>query len=215
MHVSTLRLLADGDGPDAIQSGAKSVVTLANSHAPGSIGAARGTRYPISTSRSLRHASCGAGPTASSSAVDNWHASCRLTGRSTLEGAGAAMDEYEKKHVLLVEDNARLRDTVRESLRWQGYRVDEAADGAEALAVAAVARPDVIVTDLNMPVMDGAAFIQRCRALPGLDQVPIIVMFGAERDSLDCLTAAQVSAYLVKPFDLVELTTAIERRANS
>jgi CheY-like chemotaxis protein len=124
------------------------------------------------------------------------------------------MDEYEKKHVLLVEDNARLRATVREILRWQGYRVDEAADGAEALAVAAVAQPDVIVTDLSMPVMDGATFIQRCRGLPGLDQVPIIVMSATERDSLDCLTAAQVSAYLVKPFDLVDLATAIERRAS-
>jgi CheY-like chemotaxis protein len=123
------------------------------------------------------------------------------------------MNEYETKHVLLVEDNARLRGTVREILRWHGYRVDEAGDGAEALAVALAAQPDVIVTDLEMPVMDGATFIQRCRRLPGLDHVPIIVVSATERDSLDCLTAAQVSAYLVKPFDLVDLTTAIERRA--
>jgi CheY-like chemotaxis protein len=116
------------------------------------------------------------------------------------------MDEYEKKRVLLVEDNARLRDTVREILRWQGYQVDEAGDGAEALAVAAAAQPDVIVTDLSMPVMDGAAFIERCRRLPGLNRVPIIVMSAAERDSLDCLTATHVSDYLV-------ITTAIERRA--
>jgi CheY-like chemotaxis protein len=80
--------------------------------------------------------------------------------------------------------------------------------------VAAVAQPDVIVTDLSMPVMDSATFIQRCRGLPGLDQVPIIVMSAADRDSLDCLTAAQVSAYLVKLFDLVDLATAIERPAS-
>ena len=125
------------------------------------------------------------------------------------------MDKFEKKQVLLVEDNARLRGTVREILRWQGYHVHEAADGAEALALAAAAQPDVIVTDLNMPVMDGAAFIQRCRAMPGLDRVPIIVMSAAERDSLDCLTAAQVNAYLVKPFDLVDLSTAIEGGAST
>ena len=47
---------------------------------------------------------------------------------------------------------------------------------------------------LNMPVMDGGAFIQRCRAMPGLDQVPITVMSAAERDSLDGLTAEQVNA---------------------
>jgi CheY-like chemotaxis protein len=63
--------------------------------------------------------------------------------------------------------------------------------------------------------MDGAAFIRRCRAMPGLGQVPIIVMSAAERDSLDGLTAAQVNAYLVKPFDLVDLTTAIEGRAST
>ena len=102
----------------------------------------------------------------------------------------------------------------REILRWQGYQVDEAADGAESLAVAAAAQPDVIVTDLSMPVMDGETFIQRRRTLPGLDQVPIIVMSATERDSLDCLTAARVSAYLVKPFDLVDLATAIERPAS-
>jgi CheY-like chemotaxis protein len=118
------------------------------------------------------------------------------------------MDEYETKRVLLVEDNSRVRDTVREILRWHGYQVDEAGDGAEALAVAAVALPDVIVTDLSMPVMDGATFIQRCRGLPGLDQVPIIVMSATERESLDCMTAAQVSAYLV------DLSTAIECRAS-
>jgi two-component system KDP operon response regulator KdpE len=73
-------------------------------------------------------------------------------------------DESKEIRVLLVEDTARSR--------WQGYRVDAAADGAEALAAAAAAPPEVIVTDLNMPVMDGATFIQRCRSLPGMDQVP-------------------------------------------
>jgi len=127
------------------------------------------------------------------------------------------MDEYEMKHVLLVEDNARLRVTVREILRWHGYRVDEAADGAEALEVAAVATPDVILTDLDMPVMDGAAFIQRCRGLPGLDQVPVIVMSAdAQPDTaLERLRPARVSAYLAKPFGLAELTTALERQVTT
>jgi CheY-like chemotaxis protein len=126
------------------------------------------------------------------------------------------MDKFEMKQVLLVEDNARLRSTVREILRWQGYHVHEPADGAEALALAAAAQPDVIVTHLNIPAMDGAAFVHRCRAMPGLDQVPIIVMSAAEqRDSPDGLTAAHVNAYLMKPFDLVDLATAIEGRASA
>jgi len=122
------------------------------------------------------------------------------------------MDESRQIRILLVEDNSRLRATVRELLQWQGYRVEEAAHGAEALAVAEVAPPDIIVTDLDMPVMDGAALIQRCRGLPGLDHVPIVVMSASEPDAgLDPMAAAQVSTYLVKPFGLVELTNAIER----
>ena len=124
-------------------------------------------------------------------------------------------DSMEDIRVLLVEDNPRLRATLRELLRWEGYRVDEAAHGAEALEVAAAAVPDVIVTDLEMPVMDGAALIERCRELPRLERVPIIVMSAAERESsLDCLAETSVSAYLTKPFGLPELTTAIEHRTN-
>ena len=102
-----------------------------------------------------------------------------------------------------------------ELLSWQGYHVEEASDGAEALAVAIVAPPDVIVTDLEMPVMAGTTFIQRCRELPGLDEVPIVVMSATEAETVNPqLRTARVSACLTKPFGLVELTTAIERDAS-
>jgi CheY-like chemotaxis protein len=126
-----------------------------------------------------------------------------------------SLDEHGQKRVLVVEDHAGLRATVGALLRWQGYRVDEAAHGSEALAVAAHARPDVIVTDLEMPVMDGATFIRRCRELPGLDRVPIVVMSAHAEPgkALERLRAARVSAYLAKPFSPEALTTAIERQA--
>ncbi|MBV9578755.1 MAG: response regulator [Chloroflexi bacterium] len=122
------------------------------------------------------------------------------------------LEEQDQKRVLVVEDNAGLRSTLSELLRWQGYRVDAAAHGAEALVAVSAERPDVIVTDLEMPVMDGATFIQRCRGLPGLDRVPIVVM-SAHLDSdrfVERLRAARVSAYLAKPFGVAELTDAIE-----
>jgi CheY-like chemotaxis protein len=130
----------------------------------------------------------------------------------TREGPWVPIDYFEQKSVLVVEDNDRLRATVGELLRWHCYRVNEAADGAEALAVAAEVRPDVIVTDLNMPVMDGATFIQQCRRTAELDNVPIVVMSGQDESDVirGRLRAARVSAYLVKPFGVEELSTAVE-----
>src|SRR4051794_17003938 len=66
--------------------------------------------------------------------------------------------------------------------------------------------------DLDMPVMGGETFIQQCRRMPGLDDVPILVMSGqAESDmSRECLGAARVSGYLVKPFGVEDLSTAVE-----
>lgn len=122
------------------------------------------------------------------------------------------MHEFEQKCVLVVEDNGRLRATVGELLRWQGYRVKEAADGAEVFAAAVAVRPDVILTNLNMPVIDGATSIQRCRRTPGLDIVPIVVMSGQDESDMirGRLRAARVSAFLVKPFGVEELSTAVE-----
>src|SRR6478735_5919516 len=75
--------------------------------------------------------------TAPRSPVDTkWHGVCLIAPIEPLEGSTIPMDEFEQKRVLVVEDNGRLRATVGELLRWQGYRVSEAADGAEALTVA-------------------------------------------------------------------------------
>lgn len=123
------------------------------------------------------------------------------------------MDEYEQRRILVVEDNDELRATMSDLLRWQGYVVNEAAHGAEALSVAVAARPDLIVTDLDMPVMDGATFIQCCRGISGLDDVPIVVMSAQaepEASTLQRLEPAPVRAYLAKPFGVEELTEAIE-----
>jgi CheY-like chemotaxis protein len=82
------------------------------------------------------------------------------------------------------------------------------------MAVAADARPDVSVTDVQMPVRDGATFIQRCRELPGLNGVPIVIMSAdtAPETALARTRAGQVR-YLEKAFSLEELMTAIENLA--
>jgi CheY-like chemotaxis protein len=122
------------------------------------------------------------------------------------------MDEYGPRRILVVDDDGQLRAILVELLRWQGYRVNEAADGAEALSVAVVVRPDLIVTDLNMPVMDGPTFIRCCRRISGLGNVPIVVMSAQDEPGglLQLVQLGDVSAILVKPFGVEELTHAIE-----
>jgi CheY-like chemotaxis protein len=83
------------------------------------------------------------------------------------------------ERVLVVDDEDAIRRTVAEMLEGDGYIADGAADGGEALAKLRGERPDAIVLDLIMPVMDGCAFVERCRQEPAGARVPIIVMSAA------------------------------------
>jgi two-component system chemotaxis sensor kinase CheA len=93
-----------------------------------------------------------------------------------------------------------------------GYEVVEAVDGAEALRAAERAVPDLVMTDLDMPVMDGFELIERLRSAPGLSEVPIIVMStrGAEADKRRAMEAG-ANAYVVKTeFEEVALQRTFE-----
>ena len=78
--------------------------------------------------------------------------------------------------MLLVEDDAGIRATVRSILEQDGWEVAEAADGREALERAGERRPEVVLLDLNMPVMDGFDFLAAFRELPGCGDVPVVVV---------------------------------------
>jgi CheY-like chemotaxis protein len=119
------------------------------------------------------------------------------------------------KRVLVVEDDPRLRSMLGMVLRWHGYRVDEARHGAEALSLARGAPPDVILTDLDMPVMDGMTLATKCHESEALDRVPIIVMSAATdlRRLRRHWPDGSVSAHLAKPFGLDALTATVERVA--
>ena len=104
-------------------------------------------------------------------------------------------------HTVLVVDDS---DTVRRMLRWVlqpvGVRILEAANGALALDLLQREPVDLIVADLNMPIMDGIELTRSVRAIPALAEIPI-VMLTTERRDLDVQTAlkAGASAYLSKP----------------
>jgi len=119
--------------------------------------------------------------------------------------------------ILVVEDDEAIRGLVSEVLRDEGYEVGEAANGLEALQYVNKRRPDLIVLDLMMPVMDGWAFVERCRSHPCCSDVPIVVT-SASHDlprTAERLRSYGVRTCLAKPFDVDGLLALVERYAPS
>ncbi len=117
------------------------------------------------------------------------------------------------KCVLVVDDDAELRDLLAEALVDDGYVVVTATNGAEAFQY--VQRPsrhlDLVLLDLMMPVMDGRAFLQACGQLTGWPGVPVVVLSAAYKvESLTRELGPNVRATLAKPFDLVVLLGLVD-----
>ena len=112
--------------------------------------------------------------------------------------------------VLLVEDTEDNRFMMRRLLEMSGYRVAEATNGAEAVRTAERERPQIILMDLSLPLVDGLAATRRIRALPDLRDVPIIAV--SAHDTADFhadALAAGCNAYITKPIDFTELEDLI------
>lgn len=114
--------------------------------------------------------------------------------------------------VLSVDDSASFRRLVSAALTRAGYRAIEAADGAEALAVAQSQHVDLVLTDYNMPRMNGIELVQALRALPAHRSTPILLL-STESDEAVKLSgkAAGASGWLSKPFDPQALMATLER----
>lgn len=110
--------------------------------------------------------------------------------------------------VLVVDDDADIREVVAAVLEDDGYRVDTASNGAEALRKAKKHRPDAIILDVTMPVMDGWQFLAQWRTRPARHRAPVLVV-SVLRDWRAALDRG-AKAYLSKPFDLerLEMTLA-------
>ena len=103
--------------------------------------------------------------------------------------------------ILAVDDSASLRMAIRIALTGAGYTVTEAGDGVEGLTKATATKFDLIVTDLNMPNMDGLAMIRELRKQPAQAGVPIIFLTTeSDPEMKNQAKAAGATGWLVKPF---------------
>jgi two-component system chemotaxis response regulator CheY len=117
------------------------------------------------------------------------------------------------KIVLSVDDSSSIRQMVAFTLKGAGYEVIEASDGQEGLEKAKMKTVDMVLTDQNMPRMDGLTMIKNLRAMPNYKSVPILMLTTESGDAMKQQgKAAGATGWLVKPFDpakLLEVTKKV------
>lgn len=106
------------------------------------------------------------------------------------------------KHILIVDDSASIRQMVEATLKSGGYQVSAAKDGQEALDFCKGKQYDFVLTDQNMPRMDGLTLIKSLRGLPAYRATPIVVLTTEASDAMKAQgRAAGATGWMVKPFD--------------
>jgi two-component system chemotaxis response regulator CheY len=116
--------------------------------------------------------------------------------------------------VLTVDDSRTMRDMLKHSLVAAGFRVLQAEDGIDGLEVLKTETPDVVVTDINMPRLDGFGFIEAVRRDAERRAMPVLVLTTeADAEKKKRAKDAGATGWIVKPFDPVKLVDAIRRVA--
>ncbi len=116
------------------------------------------------------------------------------------------------KKILVVDDSASVRQVVGIALKGAGYDVIEGVDGADALAKLDGQKIHLIISDVNMPRMDGITFVKEAKKLPAYKFTPIIMLTteSEERKKLEG-QAAGAKAWVVKPFQPAQMLAAVSK----
>jgi CheY-like chemotaxis protein len=114
-----------------------------------------------------------------------------------------------ERRILVVDDEPSIAQTIGWVLRDEGYEVAFARNGREALERVAEARPDLVITDIMMPVMDGWALCRALREDPATRAIPVVLTTAVP--SLIQRGGVEYSAYLAKPFDLDAVAQTVAR----
>ncbi len=116
------------------------------------------------------------------------------------------------KRIITVDDAATMRKMVAFTLKGAGHEVLEAGDGQEALAVLSQRSVDLVITDVNMPNMDGLELTRQLRALPAFARTPIILLTTESDPAKKMLgRAAGATGWIVKPFNQEQLLAIIAK----
>jgi phosphate regulon transcriptional regulator PhoB len=132
--------------------------------------------------------------------------------------AAAEAGKQERQRILVVEDEGDIRQLIRYNLEQEGFAVEEAGDGAQALRRLERERPDLVVLDLMLPAMSGLELCRLIRAGAATAKLPILIVT-AKGTEADRVLGLELGAddYVVKPFgtrELVARVRALLRRAN-
>ncbi|AMS33832.1 MAG: response regulator [Betaproteobacteria bacterium] len=114
--------------------------------------------------------------------------------------------------ILAVDDSPSIRQMVAFTLKSAGYSVIEASDGADGLAKAKEKTVNLVLTDQNMPLMDGITLVKNLRGMPSYATTPILILTTESSDDMKAKgRAAGATGWLVKPFDPVRLVEIVKK----
>jgi len=118
------------------------------------------------------------------------------------------------KKIVIVDDFTGVRSIVRESLIKRGYEVTECDNAADALKCFNGTQIDLLITDYDMPDMNGAELVQKIRDMSRYMFTPVVMLSGVNKDRVkDKIKDLNIAAYVQKPFEISQFYTIIERLA--
>ena len=121
-------------------------------------------------------------------------------------------DMNKMKTILTVDDSPSIRQMLAYVLTSNGYHVIEAEDGQQALELAQQSQADLVLTDQNMPKMDGISLIKALRGLPAYQKIPIMMLTTESSQALKQQgREAGATGWMVKPFDPEKLLEMLKR----
>jgi two-component system, chemotaxis family, chemotaxis protein CheY len=119
-----------------------------------------------------------------------------------------------KKKIVIVDDFKGVRSIVKEALEKKGYQVLEADNGEEAMKHFNGTQMDLLITDYDMPEMDGAKLIEKLRNTEKYMYIPVIMLSGVRKERIEAkISHLNIACFIQKPFDIKHFYTVVERLA--